>query len=58
MKCSYVRSYPITGLDSPLGLQIEVPIIFIQSANEGDKFSVLRTGRLYPSGDIPGAHFC
>ena len=38
MNCSYVESYPITGLDRPLGLQqVEVPRILVQSARESGK---------------------
>jgi len=50
---------PITGPDRPRGFQ-EVESIRFQD-NRHMKvvgLSALRTGRLYPSGNIPGIHFC
>jgi hypothetical protein len=55
----FLYSYPITGLDRPLGLQeVEAPRISRQSAHEGGK-AVSPTHRppLLP-GDIRGTHFC
>ena len=54
MNCSYVKSYPITGLDRPLALhKVEVPRIFVQSAREGGKVVILRHRPPLPLGRYP-----
>jgi len=49
-------SYPITGLQRPLGLQeVETPSISVQSAHEVDKVVSLKYRLLFPPGDIHGS---
>jgi len=52
-------SYPVTGLDRPLGFQeVEVPKICRQLAHEGGRVvSTTHQPPLSP-GKIPGTHFC
>ena len=53
------RSNPSTVLDKPWGLQeAEAPRFQNIWHMKVVSFSVLRTGRLYPPGDIPATHFC
>jgi hypothetical protein len=53
------KSNPITGLGRPLGSQeVEVPRYIDNRHMKVVRLSALRTGRLYPSGKIPGTHFC
>jgi hypothetical protein len=56
----YVKqSNPITGLDRPLGIQeVEAPRFLDNRHMKTVRLSALRTGRLYPSGNIAGTHFC
>jgi hypothetical protein len=52
-------SNPITGLDRPLRFQeIEAPRFLDNRQMKVVRLSALRTGRLYPTGNIPGTHFC
>jgi len=49
---------PITGLDRPWGFQeVETPR-FQDIRHMVVRLSALRTGRLYPPGNIPGTHIC
>ena len=49
---------PITGLDRPWVLQeIEAPRFEDNRHMKVVRLSALRTGRLYPPGNIPGTHF-
>ena len=53
------KSNPITGLDRPWGFQeVEVPRFQDSRHMKVVRLSALRTGRLYPPGNIPGTHFC
>jgi hypothetical protein len=57
-KCLY-KSNPITGLDRPLGFQeVEAPGFIDNRHMKVVRLSALRTGRLYPPGNMPGTHFC
>jgi hypothetical protein len=50
---------PITGLDRPLGFQeVEAPRFLDNRHMKVVKLAALRTGRLYPPGNIPSTHFC
>jgi len=53
------KAIPITGLDRPRGFQ-EVGAPRFQDIQHMQvvRLSALRTGRLYPPGNIPGTHFC
>ena len=53
------KAIPITGLDRPTGFQ-EVEASRFQDIRHMKvvRLSALCTGRLYPPGNIPGAHFC
>ena len=51
------RSYPITGLHRPLGLEeLEAPRTYNRQMKV-IRLLALCTGRLYPPGKIPGTHF-
>jgi hypothetical protein len=53
------QSNPITGLDRPLGFQeVEVPRFLDNRHMKVVRLSAVRTGRLYPPGNIPGTRFC
>jgi hypothetical protein len=59
IRLTIYRLYPITGLDKPLGFQeVEAPKFLENRHMKVVKFLALRTGRLYPPGNIPGVHFC
>jgi hypothetical protein len=50
---------PITCLDTSLGFQyIEAPRFLDNQHMKVVRLSALRTGRLYPPGNIPGTHLC
>jgi hypothetical protein len=52
-------SDPQTGLDRPVELQdVEATRFQDDRHMKVIRFSDQRTGRLYPLGDIPGAHLC
>jgi hypothetical protein len=52
-------SNPITGLDRPWGFQeVEAPTFKDSRHMKVVRLSAVRTGRLYPPGNIPGTHFC
>jgi hypothetical protein len=52
-------SNPCTDLDRPWGFQeVEAPRFNDSQHKKVARLSVLRTGRLYPPGNIPGTHFC
>ena len=52
-------SNPITGLDRPRGFhEVEVPRFQDNRHMKVVSLSALRTGRLYPPGNIPGTQFC
>jgi len=55
-----VNSHHITGLDRPWWFQeVEAPTTSEDNRHtKVVRLSVLRTGRLYPPGNIPGSHFC
>ena len=57
--CAKRYSSPITGLDSPRGFQ-EFEATRFQDSRliKVLRLSALRTGCLYPPGNIPGTHFC
>ena len=49
----------IAGMDRPRGFQeVEVPRFQDNRHMKVVRLSALRIGRLYPSGNIPGTHFC
>jgi hypothetical protein len=53
------QSNPITGLDRPWGFQeVEAPRFQDNRHIKVVRLSALRTGRLYPKGNITGTHFC
>jgi hypothetical protein len=53
------KSSPTTGLDRPTGFQeVEAPRFLDNRRLKVVRLSVLRTGRVYPPGNIPGTHFC
>jgi hypothetical protein len=53
------KSNLITGLDRPLGFQeVEAPRFLDHRHMKVVRLSALRTGCLYPPGNIPGTHFC
>ena len=53
------KSNPATGLDRPWGLQeVEAPRFQDNRHMKVVRLSALRTGHLYPQGNIPGTHFC
>jgi hypothetical protein len=59
MIIKYKKTSPITGLDRPLGFQeVEAPRFTDNRHTKGVRLSAVRTGRLYPPGNIPGTHFC
>jgi hypothetical protein len=48
-----------TGTDSTLGFQeVEAPRFHGNRHMKEVRLSAQSTGRLYPTGDIPGTHFC
>jgi hypothetical protein len=52
------KSNPITGLDRPTGFQeVEAPRFLDSRHMKVVRLSALRTGRVYPPGNIPGNHF-
>ena len=56
----YIRqSSPCTGLDRPWGFkEVEAPRFQDNRHIMVIRLSALRTGRLYPPGNIPGTYFC
>ena len=53
------QNNPITGLDRPRGFQeVEASRFQDNWQMKMVRLSVLRTGRFYPTGNIPGTHFC
>jgi hypothetical protein len=53
------QSNPITGLDRPTGFQEVQVTRFLDSRHlKVVRLSAIRTGRLYPPGNLPGTHFC
>ena len=53
------QSNPITGLKRPWGFQkFEAPRFQDNQHMKVVRLSALRTGSLYPPGNIPGTHFC
>ena len=53
------QSNPITGLERPRGFQEgEAPRFQDSRHMNVVRLSAVRTGPLYPPGNIPGAHFC
>jgi len=54
-----VKSNPCIGLDMPWRSQeVEVPRFNDIQHMKVVRLSAVRTGRLYPPGNIPGTHFC
>jgi hypothetical protein len=48
-----------TGLDTPRGFQeVEAPRFLDNLHMKVVRLSAIRTGRVYPPGNIPGTHFC
>jgi hypothetical protein len=57
--CTINKSNPTTGLDRPWGFQeVEAPRFQDIRHMNMVTLSALRTGRLYPAGNISGTHFC
>jgi hypothetical protein len=55
----HCKSNPVTGLDRPLGFQEGEAPRFLENRHvKVVRFSDLLTGRVYPSGNSPGTHFC
>jgi hypothetical protein len=53
------QSNPITGLEKPWSFQdVEAPRFPDNRHIKLVRLSALRSGRLYPPGNIPGNHFC
>ena len=53
------KSNPITGVDRPWGFQeVEAPRFQDNRHTKVVSLSTLRTGRLYPPGNIPVTHSC
>jgi hypothetical protein len=54
-----IESSPVTGLDRPTGFQeVEAPRFQDNRHMKVVRLSAIRTGRVYPPGNIPGTHFC
>jgi hypothetical protein len=53
------KAFPLQALDRPFGFQeVEAPKFLYDRHMKVVRLSVLRIGRLYPPGRIPGTHFC
>jgi hypothetical protein len=53
------QSSPTTGLDRPTGFEeVEAPRFLDNRHMKVVRLTALRTGRVYPPGNIPGTHFC
>jgi len=52
------KAAPLQALTGPEGSRKLRYTDFVTTAQDGGRLSVLRTGRLYPLGNVPGTHFC
>jgi len=57
--CNYcVKAIPLQAWTGPEGFRMRLPDFKKKGHMKVVRLSALRTGCLYPTGNIPGLHFC